>query len=55
MLQGVIKKELENSVLEEKSQIKHLFETMSMYTLQFYEMWVLPEAGIVLRLDLEEK
>lgn len=31
MLQRVIKKELENSLVVEKSQIKHLFETMSMY------------------------
>lgn len=31
MLQGVIKKELENSLLEENRQIKHLFKTMSMY------------------------
>lgn len=36
MLQGVIKKELENSLLEENSQIKHLFETMGMYTLSCY-------------------
>lgn len=36
MLQGVIKKELENSLLEKNSQIKHLFETMSMSPLQFY-------------------
>lgn len=35
-LQGVIKRELENSLLEENSQIKQLLETMSMYTLQFY-------------------
>lgn len=38
MLQGAIKKELDNSRLKKNSQIKHLFETKSVYTLQLCQM-----------------